>query len=172
MVPLALVTFFEQTSHVTVRFSDTFSRPRIMSSTTSTSSRPGQLGLPAKQGLYDPFFEHDACGVGFVVDNEGAQIPPHLVEQAVEVLVNLDHRGAAGSEVNTGDGAGILIQIPHKFFAPPARRAQYPVPEAACTVSASPSSPRTRHSAGRLEEVRADLPFRRPDLSSDGAPFR
>jgi glutamate synthase (ferredoxin) len=100
-----------------------------MSSSTSTTTRPGQLGLPAKQGLYDPFFEHDACGVGFVVDMKGRK-SHRIVEQAVEVLVNLDHRGAAGSEVNTGDGAGILIQIPHKFFATVCAKAQIQLPEA------------------------------------------
>jgi len=65
--------------------------------------------------LYDPFFEHDACGVGFVVDIKGR--PSHqILEKAIEVLENLDHRGASGSEPNTGDGAGVLMQLPHKFF--------------------------------------------------------
>jgi len=100
-----------------------------MSSSSSTSSRSGQQGLPAKQGLYDPFFEHDACGVGFVVDMKGRKTH-RIVEQAVEVLVNLDHRGAAGSEVNTGDGAGILVQIPHKFFASVCNKAQIVLPAA------------------------------------------
>ncbi len=100
-----------------------------MSSSSSTSSRPSPQGLPAKQGLYDPFFEHDACGVGFVVDMKGRKTH-RIVEQAVEVLVNLDHRGAAGSEVNTGDGAGILVQIPHKFFTAACAKAQIPLPAA------------------------------------------
>ena len=60
-----------------------------------------QHGLPKKQGLYDPFFEHDACGVGFVVDMKGRK-SHQIVKQAIQVLENLDHRGAAGSEVNTG----------------------------------------------------------------------
>ena len=72
-------------------------------------------GLPAKQGLYDPRFEHDACGVGFVVNIKG-QKSHEIVRQALTVLQNLDHRGARGSESNTGDGAGILMQLPHKFF--------------------------------------------------------
>ncbi len=100
-----------------------------MSSSSSTSPRLSPQGLPAKQGLYDPFFEHDACGVGFVVDMKGRKTH-RIVEQAVEVLVNLDHRGAAGSEVNTGDGAGILVQIPHKFFAAACAKAQIPLPAA------------------------------------------
>ena len=71
--------------------------------------------LPAKQGLYDPRFEHDACGVGFVVNIKGEK-SHEIVEQALTVLENLDHRGACGCEENTGDGAGILLQIPHAFL--------------------------------------------------------
>jgi glutamate synthase (ferredoxin) len=70
---------------------------------------------PLKQGLYDPRYEHDSCGVGFVVDVKGRR-SHQIVEQAIEVLLNLEHRGACGSEPNTGDGAGILLQIPHLFF--------------------------------------------------------
>src|SRR6266850_5188966 len=73
-------------------------------------------GLPHKQGLYDPQFEHDACGVGFVVNMKGRK-SHELVEQALQILVNLDHRGACGCEANTGDGAGILIQTPHTFLS-------------------------------------------------------
>ncbi|MGP4114060.1 glutamate synthase large subunit [Streptomyces sp. 4N509B] len=70
---------------------------------------------PAAQGMYDPRFEHDACGVGFVATLTGD--PSHeLVDQALTVLRNLDHRGATGSDPDTGDGAGILIQIPDAFL--------------------------------------------------------
>ena len=72
-------------------------------------------GLPPRQGLYDPRFEHDACGVGFVVNIKGEK-SHEIVEQALTVLQNLDHRGACGCEENTGDGAGILLQVPHAFF--------------------------------------------------------
>ena len=72
-------------------------------------------GIPPKQGLYDPRYEHDACGIGFVVNIKGVK-SHEIVEQALTVLHNLDHRGACGSEDNTGDGAGILIQTPHAFF--------------------------------------------------------
>ena len=74
-----------------------------------------QIGLPPKQGLYDPQFEHDACGVGFVVNIKGKK-SHEIITQALTVLLNLDHRGACGCEVNTGDGAGILIQMPHTFL--------------------------------------------------------
>ena len=70
---------------------------------------------PGKQGLYDPFYEHDACGVGFVADMKNR--PAHdIVEKALRILHNLEHRGACGCEANTGDGAGILIQMPHDFL--------------------------------------------------------
>ena len=72
-------------------------------------------GLPPKQGLYDPQFEHDACGVGFVVNVKGRKSHA-IITQALTVLLNLDHRGACGCEVNTGDGAGILMQMPHGFL--------------------------------------------------------
>ena len=73
------------------------------------------FGLPKKQGLYDPSFEKDACGVGFVVNIKGKK-SHEIVSQALTILLNLDHRGARGAEANTGDGAGILLQIPDSFF--------------------------------------------------------
>ncbi|MGD0408665.1 MAG: glutamate synthase large subunit [Candidatus Limnocylindrales bacterium] len=80
-----------------------------------------QTGGSRAQGLYDPRFEHDACGFGFVVDIAGR--PSHdIVRDALTVLVNLEHRGATGSEKNTGDGAGLTIQIPHRFLADVAAR--------------------------------------------------
>jgi len=74
-----------------------------------------QIGFPPKQGLYNPQFEHDACGIGFVVNIKGKKSHT-IVEQALTILENLDHRGARGCEEATGDGAGILFQIPHAFF--------------------------------------------------------
>lgn len=72
-------------------------------------------GLPPKQGLYDPNYEHDACGMGFVANIKGLK-SNDILRKALTVLDNLDHRGARGSELNTGDGAGVLMQIPHGFF--------------------------------------------------------
>lgn len=66
-------------------------------------------------GLYDPAFEHDACGIGFVANIKGNKSHQN-VGDALTILENMEHRGASGSEVNTGDGAGIMIQIPHEFF--------------------------------------------------------
>ncbi|MFI5046414.1 MAG: glutamate synthase large subunit, partial [Acidimicrobiia bacterium] len=71
--------------------------------------------LPPASGLYDPRYEHDACGVSFVVDIQGRP-SRDIVTTALGALCNLDHRGASGAEVNTGDGAGILIQVPDAFL--------------------------------------------------------
>jgi glutamate synthase domain-containing protein 2/glutamate synthase domain-containing protein 1/glutamate synthase domain-containing protein 3 len=72
-------------------------------------------GLPPKQGLYDPQFEHDACGVGFVVDIKGRK-SHEIVSQGIKILENLAHRGACGCDPLTGDGAGIMLQMPDKFL--------------------------------------------------------
>jgi glutamate synthase (NADPH) large chain len=74
-----------------------------------------ETGYPSKQGLYDPQYEKDACGFGFVVDIQG-RATHGIVEKALTVLMNLEHRGAVGAEKNTGDGAGILLQVPHAFL--------------------------------------------------------
>ncbi len=83
---------------------------------------------PQAQGLYHPQYEHDACGVGFIVHMKGAQ-SHSIVEQGLTILVNLAHRGAVGAEANTGDGAGILLQMPHKFIAQVAAAAGITLPE-------------------------------------------
>ena len=72
-------------------------------------------GRPVAQGLYDPAFEHDACGVGFVANIRGER-SHGLVHQGIQVLTNLEHRGACGCDPETGDGAGILIQLPDRFL--------------------------------------------------------
>ena len=86
-----------------------------------------QHGFPRAEGLYDPRYEHDACGVGFVVHIKGKK-SHDIVAQGIQLLVNLEHRGAAGAESNSGDGAGILTQIPHKFFAKKAKQLGFDLP--------------------------------------------
>src|SRR5438552_1277574 len=73
------------------------------------------MSHPRQIGLYDPSYEHDACGVAFVAHLSGAQ-RHETVTRALTALANLEHRGAAGADVDTGDGAGILVQIPDAFF--------------------------------------------------------
>ena len=86
-------------------------------------------GLPAKQGLYDPATEHDACGVGFVVNMHGVK-SHDIVRKGLELLENLTHRGACGCDPLTGDGAGILMQTPQEFFAAVAPQAGITLPPA------------------------------------------
>jgi glutamate synthase (ferredoxin) len=79
------------------------------------------FGLPAKQGLYDPRFEHDACGIGFVAHVEGRR-SHRVLQMGLEALANHAHRGAVADDRKTGDGAGILTQLPHEFFNRELRR--------------------------------------------------
>lgn len=73
------------------------------------------MSLPRAQGLYDPRNEHDACGVGFIANIKGAKSHA-TIERGLQILVNLDHRGAVGADPLLGDGAGILIQIPDALY--------------------------------------------------------
>ena len=82
-----------------------------------------------KQGLYHPAFEHDACGVGFVANLNGNRTHT-IVQQGLQILRNLEHRGACGCDAQTGDGAGILMQISHKFFSKAAHEAGFELPAA------------------------------------------
>jgi glutamate synthase domain-containing protein 2/glutamate synthase domain-containing protein 1/glutamate synthase domain-containing protein 3 len=88
---------------------------------------PAPPGLPPAQGLYDPRFEHDSCGVGFLVNIKGKK-SNWIVRQALQILVNLNHRGACGCENNTGDGAGILLQTPHEFLKAVCKDARVSLP--------------------------------------------
>src|SRR4029079_1751436 len=84
-------------------------------------------GLPAPRGLYDPSRDKDSCGVGFIADIKGRQ-SHKLVEDALTILLNLEHRGAVGADPRAGDGAGILVQTPHKFFAKQAATLGFALP--------------------------------------------
>ena len=84
-------------------------------------------GLPKAQGLYDPRNEHDACGIGFVANISGEK-SHDIILKGIEILINLTHRGACGCDPQTGDGAGVLIQIPHAFFEGECSRLGFPLP--------------------------------------------
>jgi len=77
--------------------------------------------------LYDPRTEHDACGIGFVVNLSGEK-SHEIITKGIEVLVNLTHRGACGCDPDTGDGAGVTIQIPHRFFVRECERLGFTLP--------------------------------------------
>ena len=118
---------------------------------TSNAAPAPRPGWPKKQGLYDPWFEHDACGVGFVVDIKGRKSHKILAD-GLQVLRNLDHRGASGAEVNTGDGAGVLIQMPHSFLVDACRAARFTLPPAGeygCGIIFLPRNPTIRR---KIEE--------------------
>ncbi len=87
-----------------------------------------RTGLPVPQGLYDPANERDACGIGFVANIKG-QKSHDIILKGIQVLINLTHRGACGCDPETGDGAGVLIQIPHKFFARECAQLGFSLPE-------------------------------------------
>jgi glutamate synthase (NADPH) large chain len=86
-------------------------------------------GLPRPQGLYHPDFEHDACGVGFICHIKG-KASHQIVSDALQMLENMNHRGACGCEENSGDGAGILVQTPDSFFRREAKKLKITLPEA------------------------------------------
>ena len=85
-------------------------------------------GLPPAQGLYDPAHEHDACGIGFVASISGEK-SHEIIRKGIQVLLNLAHRGACGCDPETGDGAGVLIQIPHKFFERECQKLGFALPK-------------------------------------------
>ena len=122
-------------------------------------------GLPPAQGLYDPAHEHDACGIGFVASITGHK-SHDIIRKGIQVLLNLAHRGACGCDPETGDGAGVLIQIPHEFFARECQKLGFTLPAAGYL--------RRRHDffAGREASApavrrnsRAHHPRRRADLT-------
>ncbi|WP_406600836.1 glutamate synthase large subunit [Microvirga rosea] len=111
----------------------------MMSLTTEASSRTAATtdtvrvvrdpALPIRQGLYDPANEKDSCGVGFIADMKNRKSHA-IVEQGLQILLNLDHRGAVGADPKTGDGCGILVQVPHKFFSAECAKLGIWLPEA------------------------------------------
>ncbi|MEI6438018.1 MAG: glutamate synthase large subunit [Candidatus Omnitrophota bacterium] len=104
-------------------------------------------GYPSKQGLYDPQFEHDACGVGFVADIKGRK-SHDIVAQGIKILENLAHRGACGCDPLTGDGAGILLQMPDAFMRKVAKAEGFELPvfgDYACGNVFLPVEPQSRN---------------------------
>ena len=111
-----------------------------------------RLRVPAPQGLYHPQNEHDACGMGLVASIRGEK-SHEIIRKGLEVLINLTHRGAAGCDPETGDGAGILIQVPHVFFARECGELGMPLPEAGGYGVAMVFLPVDKHSRLQCEGV-------------------
>ncbi len=109
-------------------------RKRAADMEQRTGAKPGTgkpdfaYAFPVPAGMFDPFREHDACGVGFIADIKGRK-SHQIIEDGLAILCNLEHRGAVGADPRAGDGAGILVQIPHKFFAREAKRLGFALPE-------------------------------------------
>jgi len=113
-----------------------------------------KFGYPKKQGLYDPQFEHDNCGVGFVVHIKN-QKSHQIIKQGISLLCNLNHRGALGADENSGDGSGIMIQIPHHFFVEECQKEGFYLPEVGEYGIASiflPKDPSIRRHCGEVIE--------------------
>src|ERR1700712_1879277 len=115
----------------------------------------GQVGMApsdhgSRQGLYNPAYEHDSCGVAMVADMHGRR-SRDIVDKAITALLNMEHRGAQGAEPNTGDGAGILLQVPDEFLrAVCAEQGEFELPEAgsyATGIAFLPQSSRDAASA-------------------------
>jgi glutamate synthase (NADPH) large chain len=96
--------------------------------TAHAESEQGGSISPRAQGLYHPEYEHDACGIGFIADLKGRK-SHGLINDGLKILTNLEHRGAVGADPLCGDGAGLLAQIPHAFFAAEAKRLKFTLPE-------------------------------------------
>ena len=94
----------------------------------SATDIPALAGRAGAHGLYDPRLDKDSCGVGFIADIKGRK-SHKIVEDAIDILCNLEHRGAVGADPRAGDGAGILVQTPHEFFARKAGELGIALPE-------------------------------------------
>ncbi|WP_291632895.1 glutamate synthase large subunit [Clostridium sp.] len=86
-----------------------------------------RYGFPQKQGLYDPNMEKDNCGVGFVANIKGVKTH-NILKQSLEILKNLKHRGAVGADATTGDGSGVMLQLPHEFFRKETKKSDIQLP--------------------------------------------
>ena len=110
------------------------------------------LPRPFKQGLYDPAFERGACGVGLVANVDGRR-SHQVVTQGIEVLVNLGHRGACGADPETGDGAGVLLQMPHEFLSKEASALGMALPPSGAYGVGAAFLPQEPAQRGKLERI-------------------
>src|SRR5579863_2185714 len=109
-------------------------------------------GLPPAQGLYDPEREHDSCGVGFIA-NLHNQKSHDIINKGLEILLNLDHRGAVGADPKAGDGCGMLVQMPHRFFAAEADKLGFKLPPAGDYAVGLIFLPRDAEIRGKIEAL-------------------
>jgi glutamate synthase (NADPH/NADH) large chain len=114
---------------MSARFEDRHARKTLTGLTAADFKDSADPGTPARHGLYDPALDKDSCGVGFIANIKGKQ-SHQIVADAIQILCNLEHRGATGADPRMGDGAGILVQMPHKFFARKAKELGFKLPAA------------------------------------------
>ncbi|WP_034990866.1 glutamate synthase large subunit [Beijerinckia mobilis] len=117
-----------------------------------TKPFPSDPGLPAAQGLYSPTLEHDACGVGFVANLHNAK-SHEIVEMGLQILLNLDHRGAVGADKKAGDGCGMLVQMPHEFFLAKSAECGFTLPEPGCYAVGNLFLPREEAPRRQIEAI-------------------
>jgi glutamate synthase (NADPH/NADH) large chain len=113
-------------------------------------------GTPLPQGLYDPALDKDSCGVGFVANIKGAK-SHQIIEDGLQILCNLEHRGAVGADPRMGDGAGILVQIPHKFFAKKASELGFSLPAPGEYAVGQLFMPRDKNWRQIIRDIYADI---------------
>src|SRR5215470_15405208 len=121
-------------------------------------------GLPEAQGLYQPGKEHDACGLGLVANIKGEK-SHRIVQDGLNILRNLEHRGAVGADPLAGDGAGILVQLPHQFFSTEAERLGFKLPQPGHYGVGQLFMPKDESLRARCEAVIAAV------LSGEGLPI-
>lgn len=145
-------------------------RPSLkISSMTETAMHPSNRfnnapGLPEPQGLYHSSHEHDACGLGLVANIKGVK-SHQIVEDGLKILLHLEHRGAVGADPLAGDGAGILVQIPHEFFAAEAERLGFKLPEPGFYAAGHIFLPQNAQVRARCEAILAGV------LAEEGIPL-
>ncbi len=130
----------------------------------TAAARPGGIaplpgadpGTPLPQGLYDPALDKDSCGVGFIADIKGRK-SHRIIEDGLKILCNLEHRGAVGADPRMGDGAGILVQIPHRFFAKKAKELGFALPEPGHYAVGQLFMPREKHWRQIIRDIYADM---------------
>jgi glutamate synthase (NADPH/NADH) large chain len=138
--------------HLCIRGKKSHSARGIFIEKVAMHTSKVRLHTPHSQGLYHPRNEHDACGVGLVANIHGEK-SHDIISKGLEVLINLTHRGAAGCDPETGDGAGILIQIPHTFFVRECGELGMQLPEAGAYGVAMCFLPVDKHSRLQCEGV-------------------
>ena len=136
---------------------------------TETAMHPGNRfnnvhGLPEPQGLYHPSHEHDACGLGLIANIKGVK-SHQIVQDGLKILLHLEHRGAVGADPLAGDGAGILVQIPHEFFAAEAERLGFKLPEPGAYAVGQIFMPQDAALRARCEAIIAE------GLAEEGIPL-